>query len=243
VIIKLNILIGCERSGRVRDEFQKRGHNAWSCDLAPSEVPGPHIQGNLLDHLDGCHRGHGLPPAPWDLLIFHADCTYLANSGVLRLVRGKLGVKEWLNRGQPMDQFNAERFEKMMKAAEFFRDVWNCDIAKIVAENPVMHGYGKWAIGIGDPTQTIQPYEYGHPESKRTCLWIKGLPKLRSTNILPLPECGHWDNQTPTGQNKLGPSPTRKIDRARTYPGIAAAMAEQWSRAILAEPGVFGSVA
>ena len=148
------------------------------------------------------------------MLIAHPEYTYLANSGV-----------HWLCR---RSMFNAERHEKMLKAAEFFRLLWNCGIPRIAIENPVMHGYAREAIGIGRANQTLQPYEYGHPASKRTCLWLKNLPPLVPTNILPLPACGYWSNQTPSGQNKLGPSPTRAADRARTYQGIADAMADQW---------------
>jgi hypothetical protein len=216
----MRVLIGCECSGRIRDAFQRLGHDAWSCDKSPSETVGSHLQCDLLSIL-----GEG-----WDLMIAHPDCTYLSNSGVLRLVKGKLGVKTWLARGCPMDQINPERWALLNESAKFFRRLLDAKIPRIAIENPVMHGYGKHLIGCGDPSQTIQPYEFGDPESKRTCLWLKNLPLITPTNVLPLPECGHWNNQTPTGQNKLGPSPTRKADRARTYHGIANAMADQWGR-------------
>lgn len=214
----MRVIIGCEESGTIREAMRRRGHDAWSCDLKPTRIPGQHIQGDLLEHLDD----------GWDLGIFHPDCTCLANSGILRLVRGKLGVGLWLSRGCPMDQFDLARWERTKDAAAFFRRVLRTKIPHVAIENPVMHGYAKHLIGIGKATQTIQPYEFGDPESKRTCLWLTNLPWLRPTNILPLPECGHWENQCPGGQNKLGPSPTRKADRAKTYHGIAEAMADQW---------------
>jgi hypothetical protein len=214
----MRILIGCERSAVIRESMRRRGYDAWSCDLEPSDVPGNHIQGDLLNHLDD----------GWDLGIFHSECTYLANSGILRLVRGQLGVQKWLARGKPMDQFNLDRWDNLVAAAEFFRRVWQSNIPHVAVENPVMHGYAKHLIGCGDPTQTIQPFQFGEPESKRTCLWLRCLPRLRPTNILSLPESGHWNNQTPSGQNKIGPSKDRKAIRSKTYRGIAEAMADQW---------------
>ena len=216
----MRVLIACECSGRVRDAFRREGHAAWSCDLRPSETPGNHIRGDVLEHLK----------EGWDLMIAHPDCTFLSNSGVLRLVTGKLGVEKWIERGHPMDQINPERWASLKLAAKFFRRLLNAPIPCIAIENPVMHGYAKYLIGCGRPTQTIQPYEFGEPESKRTCLWLKNLPSLIATNRLQKPESGRWNNQTPSGQNKLGPSAQRKADRARSYPGIASAMAAQWGR-------------
>jgi hypothetical protein len=214
----MRVLVGCECSGRVRDAFRRKGHDAWSCDLSPSETAGNHLQCDLLGVLD----------EGWDMLIAHPDCTFLANSGVLRLVKGRLGVQEWIRRGCPTAGFNQDRWARLQDAVAFFRRVLHARIRHVAVENPVMHGYGQYLIGCGEPTQTIQPYEFGDPESKRTCLWLKNLPRLAPTNILPLPICGHWNNQTAGGQNKLPPSPTRKRDRSRTYHGIANAMAEQW---------------
>lgn len=114
----------------------------------------------------------------------------------------------------------------MEDAAEFFRYFLNAPVAKVCVENPVMHGYGVQKVGRKHD-QTIQPYQFGDPESKRTCLWLKGLPLLVPTNVLPRPATG-WANQTPSGQNKIGPSPDRWKARSRTYVGIAKAMAEQW---------------
>lgn len=142
-------------------------------------------------------------------MIAHPPCTYLANSGV-----------HWLHR-------DPGRWKFMDDGAKFFKMLLNADIPKIAVENPVMHKYAVAVIGRKHD-QTIQPYEFGHPESKRTCLWLKGLPKLESTNVLSKPQSGKWNNQTPSGQNKLGPSADRWKLRSVTYQGIADAMAEQW---------------
>ncbi len=139
----------------------------------------------------------------WDLAIFHPPCTHLAASGA-----------RWFK----------DKQEEQAAALEFIRQLLNAPIAKIALENPV----GVISTKIRKPNQIIQPYEFGHPESKRTCLWLKNLPKLKPTNILEKPECGYWENQTPSGQNKLGPSKDRWKKRSLTYKGIAAAMASQW---------------
>ena len=197
----MRVLVACEFSGRVRDAFLARGHEAVSCDLLPSESPGPHIQGDIRT----------VPLDSWDLLIAHPDCRYLANSGV-----------SWLHRPG-----SDERWELMHQAAAFFKWFLDAPVEKVCVENPVMHGYGVTRVGRRQD-QTIQPYQFGEPESKRTCLWLKGLPLLEPTNTLPLPASGKWENQTPSGQNKIGPSPDRWKARSRTYVGIAEAMASQW---------------
>lgn len=116
----------------------------------------------------------------------------------------------------------------MEDGARFFKKFLDADISHIAVENPIMHKYAVAIIGRRQD-QIIQPYEFGHPESKATGLWLKNLPPLTPTKILPLPAKGHWDNQTPSGRNKIGPSPDRGKIRSLTYPGIAAAMATQWS--------------
>ena len=142
----------------------------------------------------------------WDLMIGHPPCTYVCVSGL-----------HW-NKRRP------GRAQKTEEALDFVRLLMDAPIPKIAIENPV----SCISTRIRKPDQTIQPYEFGHPESKRTCLWLKGLPKLRKTDVLPLPESGRWENQTPSGQNKLGPSTDRWKARSKTYTGIAKAMAEQW---------------
>lgn len=189
----MKILVACEFSGRVRESFRERGHDAWSCDLLPTEIEGNHFQCDVLEVID---RG-------WDLLIAHPPCTHLAVSGA-----------KWFKFKE----------KEQAEALEFIKKLLDADIPRIAIENPVSIISSR----IRKPDQIIQPYEYGEPESKKTCLWLKGLPKLVPTDILELPECGYWRNQTPSGQNKLGPSPTRERERGRTYWGIARAMAVQW---------------
>ena len=143
----------------------------------------------------------------WDLIIAFPPCTHLSVSGA-----------RW---------FAEKRADgRQQEAIKFFLQFTKANANHIAIENPI----GIMSTIFRKPDQIIQPWQYGHPESKRTCLWLKGLPALKPTNILKKPESGVWDNQTPTGQNKLGPSPTRAKDRSRTYPGIAKAMARQWNQ-------------
>jgi hypothetical protein len=202
----MRVLVACEFSGVVRDAFGRSGHDAWSCDLLPDDT-GPHQQRDVREILS----------QKWDMLIGHPPCQYMSNSGALRLYRG----------GKKANGRDPERWAQMEAAAAFFSALWNAPIPRIAVENPVMVGHAKRLIGV-QQSQTIQPFQFGHPESKRTCLWLKGLPALKPTEVLTLPESGHWDNQTPSGQNKLGPSPDRWKLRAQTYTGIADAMASQW---------------
>ena len=208
----MRVLVACEFSGRVRDAFLKRGHDAVSCDLLPTEVPGPHIQDDVLNHLnDG-----------WDMMIAHPPCTYLANSGVSHLYNKDKTI-------------NHERWQKMVDAGKFFQKLWLCNIPKICMENPIMHKYGKAEAGISfyydtiEFRQVIQPWMFGHMEQKATCLWLKNLPKLAPTNnvrdqMMELP-----DNKRQR-LHYLPPSKDRQTIRSRTFPGIAEAMAAQWGR-------------
>lgn len=192
----MRVLVACEFSGVVRDAFAKLGHDAWSCDILPTESPGNHIQDDVTKHL----RDN------WDLMIAHPPCTYLSNSGV-----------HWLHRQEG-------RWKLMEEGALFFKKLLNAPIKKICVENPIMHKYAKEIIG-SNQSQTIQPWQFGHDASKSTCLWIKRLPLLQPTNII---KKDRYANQTPSGQNKLGPSPDRWKLRSVTYQGIADAMAAQW---------------
>lgn len=195
----MNVLIACEFSGIVRDAFLARGIDAMSCDLLPSETPGPHYQGDVRDIL---YNG-------WDLMIAHPDCTYLCASGL-----------HWNTRFP-------ERTKETLKALRFVRTLLNAPIPHIALENPV----GCISTAIRPADQYIQPYEFGHDASKKTGLWLKGLPKLVPTQYIPPRLEGgkkRWGNQTPSGQNRLGPSKDRWKLRARTYQGIADAMADQW---------------
>lgn len=187
----MKVLIACEFSGIVREAFKARGHDAWSCDLLPTEIPGQHIQGDVLEIL-----GDG-----WNLMIAHPPCTYLTVSG-----------NRWFSERQAE---RALRYYSRLEAAEFFIDLAICNIKKIAIENPigVMSGFYR------KPDQIIQPWQFGHGETKATCLWLKNLPKLIPTNIV----AGRANRV-----HREPPSPERWKNRSRTLPGIANAMAEQW---------------
>jgi len=186
-------LIACEFSGVVRDAFLARGHDAWSCDLLPTEKPGPHYQGDV----------YGFWRQSWDLLIAHPPCTYLANSGV-----------RWLYNAD--GSYNTERWAAMQEAAAFFWSLFHAPVARICIENPIPHKHAN----LPRYTQTIQPWQFGHGETKRTCLWLRGLPPLKPTDIV--------SGRQPRVHH-APPSKDRWKERSRTYPGIAAAMAEQLS--------------
>lgn len=181
----MKVLVACEFSGVVRDAFIKKGHFALSCDLLPSESPGPHYQGDVREVLVA---------ADWDLLIAHPPCTHLAVSGA-----------RWFK-----DKKNEQE-----EALEFVRMLMYCDIPKICIENPVSIISSR----IRKPDQYIQPWQFGHGETKKTGLWLKNLPLLQPTNIVEgrVPRIHH-----------IAPSPDRWKERSRTYKGIAEAMAEQW---------------
>ena len=192
----MKVLIACEFSGIVRDAFIARGHDAVSCDLLPTERPGPHIQGDVLEILD---QG-------WDMILAFPPCTYLCNSGV-----------RWLY--NPDGSRNEARWAKMIQGALFFKRILDADCEKIVAENPIMHKYAVEIIGCKQD-QIIQPWQFGHGETKATCLRIKGLPLLEPTNIVDGREAR---------VHKMSPGKDRGRLRSITYQGIANAMAAQWS--------------
>jgi len=180
----MRVLVACEFSGTVREAFAARGHDAWSCDLLPSEKPGQHIQGDVLRYL-----GDG-----WDLMIAHPPCTHLAVSGA-----------KWFKHKQ----------REQAKSLEFVRQLLEIPIERIALENPV----SVISTRIRKPDQIIQPWMFGHGETKATCLWLKGLPKLTPTNIVEGREAR---------VHRMPPGPDRWKERSRTFAGIANAMAEQW---------------
>jgi site-specific DNA-cytosine methylase len=180
----LRVLIACEFSGVVREAFRKRGHDALSCDLLPTEQPGPHYQGDVFDIL---HDG-------WDLMIAHPPCTHLAVSGA-----------RWFK----------DKQQEQLEALDFVRRLLDAPIDRIALENPISVISSK----IRKPDQIVQPWMFGHPETKATCWWLKNLPKLLPTKIV---------------EGRLArvhmepPGPDRWKNRSRTYEGMADAMAEQW---------------
>jgi len=187
----MRVIVGCEFSQIVTKAFRDKGHEAYSCDLLPTEGnPEWHIQCDVLDILnDG-----------WDLGIFHPPCTYTANSGV-----------RWLFEDN-------SRWGKMIKACEFFNKLLKAKIYKICVENPIQHKYAKEQM-FYNYAQIIQPWQFGHGESKAICLWMKNLPLLIPTKIMDKREQKVW---------KESPGPDRWKNRSRFYTGIAKAMAEQW---------------
>lgn len=183
---KLKVLIACEYSGTVRDAFIALGHEALSCDLLPTDVLGPHYQGDVRDLLD----------YPFDLLIAHPPCTHLSVSGARH--------------------FEAKRLDGRQQAsASFFLSLARAPIPHIAIENPVCVMSSLWR----KPDQVIQPWQFGHGETKATCLWLKNLPPLKPTAVVEGRE---------QRVHKMPPSPDRWKERSKTYLGIAAAMAEQW---------------
>lgn len=199
----MRVLVACEYSGTVRDAFIARGHDAMSCDLLPTDKPGPHYEGNVSDLLHGDLFGQ------FDLLIAHPPCTYLTNSGVCHLHE------------------DASRWPKLFDAADFFQMFLNAPIPRVCIENPVMHKYAKRLIGGVKQSQTIQPYEFGHREQKATCLWLKGLPLLMPTSDLKAETMALPDNERQR-LHYLPPSDDRWKIRSTTFQGIADAMADQW---------------
>lgn len=195
----MRVLVACEYSGAVRDAFRARGHDAMSCDLLPTDVPGPHYQGDVFDVI-----GDG-----WDLMIAHPPCTYLSSSGL-----------HWNGRVEG-------RAAKTEDALAFVRALLDAPIPRIAVENPV----GCIGTRIRKADQTIQPHQFGDDASKATCLWLKDLPLLTPTASVPgrmVNGKPRWANQTDGGQNRLAPSADRWKLRSATFPGIAAAMADQW---------------
>ena len=180
----MRVLVACEFSGVVRDAFRALGHDAWSCDLLPSERPGPHIIGNAALH---CRRG-------WDLMIAHPPCTHLAVSGA-----------RW---------FKDKRREQQ-EALDFVEALMSAPIDRIAVENPISIISSR----IRKPDQIIQPWMFGHGETKATCLWLKNLPKLAPISIV---------EGRAARVHRMPPSPDRWKERSRTYQGIADAMAMQW---------------
>ena len=216
----INILIACEESQRVCEAFRKRGGKAYSCDIIDCSGGHPewHIKQDVLPLLNGncefitmdgiSHKIVG----KWDLIIAHPPCTYLSNAGARFLY--------------PKGVLNEERLAKGMIAKDFFMHFYNADCDRIAIENPIPSK----VYGLPPYTQTIQPWMFGHPVQKKTCLWLNGLPELQPTNVVEERQStkipGNWFN---SGGKE------RQKNRAKTFPGIAKAMAEQWMPLLLKE--------
>ena len=203
----MRVLVACEFSGIVRDAFIERGHDAWSCDLLPSERPGPHIEGDIRAVF---------ALSNWDLIIAHPPCTYLSNAGVRHLhsVPSRNGVLPKVH--------GEERWQAMYEGAEFFRLMLNAPAPRVAVENPIMHKYAVEAVGRKQD-QVVQPWMFGDPQKKAVALWLRGLPPLLATG----PIC---EERRPL-VHMMSPGPDRAKNRSRFFPAIAAAMAEQWGTA------------
>jgi len=208
----MRVLVACEYSGRVRQAFRDLGHDAWSCDLLPSDDDSEfHFQGDVTDYIGGgivwsTHEN----PFHWDLLIAHPPCTRLCNSGV-----------RWL----------AERdlWDDMREGAKFFNRLLNAPIPMVAVENPVMHKYAREIVGRR-PDFTVQPWQFGDPAKKRTCFWTRGLPALTATSDMTAADA--------TADCHLAsPGPDRWKQRSMTYQGIANAIAAQWGGQVLERTG------
>jgi site-specific DNA-cytosine methylase len=185
----MKILVACEQSGRVRDAFKALGHDAWSCDILPTDSLGQHLQCDITTVLNN----------GWDMIIAFPPCTDLCVSGA-----------KW---------FAAKRASgQQQRAIDLFMAIANAPCERIAIENPIGIMSTQWR----KPDQIIQPWQFGHGETKATCLWLKNLPPLKPTNIVEGREQRIW---------KMAPSPTRAKDRSLTFQGIAHAMATQWSNA------------
>ena len=195
----MKILVACEESQRVCIELRKLGHEAYSCDILPCSGGRPewHLQQDVLPLLN----------EKWDMIIAFPPCTYLSNAGARHLFPG--------------GKLNEERYKKGLLAKELFMSIYNANCPKIAIENPTPSKIYE----LPEKTQVIQPWQFGHPYSKRTQLWLKGLPKLIPTNIVEVEsscrKAGNWFNKG--GKD-------RQINRSKTFPGIAKAMADQWTR-------------
>ena len=193
------VLVAGEFSGIVRDAFIAQGHDAWSCDFMPTEVPGPHIIGDYEGVIFS---------QTWDCLIAHPTCTYMCNSSAKHLYIGK----------KKTHGIDYQRWANMMASARGFKRLLNAPIKHKCIENPIMLPYPVEVIGRRQD-QVIQPWQFGHGESKATCLWLENLPKLVPTDVVSGREQRIW---------KASPGPNRWRERSRTFTGIAAAMAAQW---------------
>ena len=207
----MKVLVACEESQEVCKAFRAKGHEAYSCDIQEPSGGHPewHILGDALKAIDGGQvttmDGETHDIGKWDLLIAHPPCTYLSNAGARFLY--------------PKGVLNMERYEKGVEAKEFFMKFLNCNCEKVCVENPLPSKI----FGLPDYSQIIQPYEFGHPYKKKTLLWLKNLPYLKPTCVV------QWQQSTKVPGNWFNAGgKDRQRNRAKTFHGIAKAMAEQW---------------
>lgn len=201
----MKVLIACEYSGVVRDAFIAKGHDAVSCDLLPTDSPGPHIQGDVLDHLD----------AGWDMLIAHPPCTRLTNSGV-----------RWLHK-PPNNKTLDDMWRELDEAVKFYKALRSANIKRKCIENPVMHKYARERLG-SIKRQVVQPWWFGERTFKATGYELHGLPELVATNKLDTPKPGTDEHKKWSWVHRCPPGPNRWKIRSTTPKGIASAFAEQW---------------
>ena len=212
---EMRVLVACENSGRVREAFRVRGHDAWSCDfLWPQDRSQYHYTGSILDH--------DIVKQDWDLLIAHPDCTFLTVSA-----NGHAMKQEW-------------RIEARLSAMHFVRSLWAFPVEKIAIENPIGVLNTFWR----EPDQTIQPWEFGHKATKGTCLWLKNLPELQPTDVVgpPPKDMTLEEKRIWNAVHRAAPGPDRWRIRSLTFQGIADAMAEQWGGKILEEMPISGQI-
>lgn len=225
---EMNVLINCERSGVVRDEFLKRGHNAWSCDLFPTDSK--MSNGLTSGHLVMDAR-RALTLHKWDLMIGHPECTFLTLAGAKHLYnRGPVEING-KTQMQNRKEFGRDesRWAAMFAAAKFYNELLNSGIERICLENPIMHGHA--AALVGEPTQYIQMWQFGHAETKKTGLRLVNLSPLTPTKIIP-PDYEKWPPGKGNGYEPkvhyASPGKNRSKERSETRIGVAAAMATQW---------------
>ena len=211
----MRILVACEESQAVTKELRALGHEAYSADIQECSGGHPewHIKGDVLPLLNGRTTFYTQDIVPhmvsgkWDMIIAHPPCTFLSNAGARHLYPGGI--------------LNKERYQNGMDAKKLFDEIWSADCEKIAIENPIP----STVFGLPPYTQIIQPCEHGHPFTKRTCLWLKGLPKLNPTQIIEKTQStkipGNWFNKG---------GKERQKNRSKTFPGIAKAMATQWTK-------------
>ena len=217
----MKVLVACEESQVVCTAFRAKGHEAYSCDIQEPSGGRPewHILGDALEAIKGGEvvtmDGKAHEVGKWDLLIAHPPCTYLTSAGSMRLFRVDSNGERWIK---------ADRYEKMKEASQFFRRFLGADCEKICVENPAPMKICE----LPKYSQIVQPYMFGHPYTKRTCLWLIGLPELVETKrVRPT---ARWVDTGfgPTTRTSLKGKKTSAKERSKTFPGIAAAMADQW---------------